>query len=164
MNGQSASTPKVYIAGPYTNGDVDKNVLLALQKWHELWDLGYVPYVPHTCHFMDQVKSLPYNDWIQYDLIWLETCDVLLRMPGFSKGADGEVELAEKLGIPVVHNIKKLQSLYPLNSTELEVELSPVGLATLRELQRKKEEREFTLSDSQEGLIQKAKRRSKEML
>jgi hypothetical protein len=38
--------------------------------------------------------------WYKYDLIMLDKCDAILRLPGESKGADREMLHANNWGIP----------------------------------------------------------------
>lgn len=92
---------KVYIAGPYTKGDVAVNVRTALEVANRLADAGFVPYVPHMTHFWHLVLPRPYKFWCDYDNEFLSCCDILLRIPGDSDGADREVKLAYKLGLRV---------------------------------------------------------------
>lgn len=73
-----------------------------------MWKDGFVPFCPHWSHFQHTFSPLPYVDWIEYDLHWLRTCDALLRLPGESAGADGEVAEAKRLGIPVFFSIPSL--------------------------------------------------------
>lgn len=42
---------RVYVAGPYTNGDVAVNVRTAYEAADRLADLGFAPFVPHSTHF-----------------------------------------------------------------------------------------------------------------
>lgn len=42
---------RVYIAGPYSKGDVLENVRKAVLMGTELFKMGYAPYVPHLTHF-----------------------------------------------------------------------------------------------------------------
>lgn len=102
---------KVYIAGPYTQGDVAANVRRAIEAADELALLGHVPYIPHLTHFWHLVSPKPYEWWLRYDAQWLEDCDVLLRLPGPSNGADTEVELAKERHMPVVHSIEELEAI-----------------------------------------------------
>lgn len=94
---------KVYIAGPYTKGDVAANVYEAIKYAHLLADLGCYPFVPHLTHFWHLVFQRPYEYWLNLDNQFLPCCDVLLRIPGESNGADKEVELANSLDIPVFY-------------------------------------------------------------
>lgn len=101
---------KVYIASPYTIGDVAVNVKLQLDTANKLMDLGFAPYVPLLTHFQHLVHPRPYGDWIKLDNEWVLVCDCVLRLGGESKGADAEVELAKKNHIPVYYSIKELLS------------------------------------------------------
>ncbi len=44
-------------------------------------------------------KNRPYQQWLEYDKEWLKLCHYVLRLPGESGGADGEVIYATALGI-----------------------------------------------------------------
>lgn len=92
---------KVYIAGPYTKGDVALNVHAALEAAEKVVAVGGIPFVPHLTHFWHLIFPHPYRMWLAYDAEWLLACDVVLRLPGESAGADEEVALAQKLGVPV---------------------------------------------------------------
>lgn len=99
---------KVYIASPYTLGDVAVNVKVQLDAVDELMNLGFAPYAPLYSHFQHMAHPRPYTDWVEIDFVWVEVCDCLLRLPGESKGADDEVKLALELGKPVFYTIKDL--------------------------------------------------------
>ena len=96
---------RVYISGPYTKGDVAVNVRNAIKAADKLANLGYVPFVPQLTHFWHLVCPRPYSDWLEIDLEFLPLCDVVLRLPGDSAGAEIEVKTAEKLGIPVLSSV-----------------------------------------------------------
>lgn len=99
---------RVYIASPYTIGDVAVNVRTQIETAHKLMDMGLCPIVPLFTHFQHMMFPRPYEDWLKIDLCKIEMCDVLLRLPGESKGADMEAEHAHKLGIPVVFDLDGL--------------------------------------------------------
>ena len=99
---------KVYIASPYTIGDVAMNVKLQIDTANELMDLGLAPFVPLLSHFQHLVHPRVYDDWIKLDLEWITVCDYVLRIGGISEGADKEVKFAEKRGIPVYCSIEEL--------------------------------------------------------
>jgi hypothetical protein len=99
---------KVYIAGPYSKGDVEANVRVAIDHANILLSFGYAPYVPHLNHFWNSVHKHSYEDWMALDLEFLRTCHALLRIPGKSPGADREVEEARKLGIQVYRGLEEL--------------------------------------------------------
>jgi Domain of unknown function (DUF4406) len=99
---------KIYVAGPYTKGDVAINVRNAFEAANKLADLGYAPFVPHGTHFWHMMFPRPYEFWLDLDNQFVPDCAAILRIPGESSGADKEVALAEKLGKPVFHSIEEL--------------------------------------------------------
>lgn len=103
---------KVYIASPYTKGDVAVNVKRQLDCFAELMDLGFAPHAPLYSHFQHMTHPRPYEKWLELDLEWVSVCDCLLRLEGESSGADREVEFAESKGIPVFYSIDDLKNYY----------------------------------------------------
>ena len=103
---------KVFVAGPYTKGDVAVNVRNALDVANKLADLGLWPFVPHLTHFWHLVHPRPYEFWCNLDNVFLRGCDVVLRIPGESTGADKETALATSLGIPVVSTVEEVVELF----------------------------------------------------
>lgn len=92
---------RVYVAGPYTQGDVALNVRRAIEAGHLLLEAGHIPYIPHLTHFWHLVFPRPYEDWLDLDNKWLPMCHGVLRLAGESSGADKEVALAVELKMPV---------------------------------------------------------------
>src|SRR5262252_3008954 len=103
---------KVYVAGPYTKGDVAVNVRNAYEVANQLADLGFAPFVPHATHFWHLLFPRQYRFWLQLDQEFLPCCDALIRLPGLSSGADEEVALAGQLGIPVFTEIDALVAFF----------------------------------------------------
>lgn len=99
---------RVYIACPYTNGDVAVNVKNSMDVAEELIESGFLPFNPLYSHFQHMAHPRPYDDWMKMDIEWLKSCDCVLRVPGESKGADVEVEKAIIYGIPVFYSINDL--------------------------------------------------------
>ena len=99
---------KIYIAGPYTNGDVAVNVRNAIEAGNALFEEGAVPFIPHLTHFWHMICPQDHIDWLYYDTRWLGCCDMLLRLNGESEGADEEVATALALNIPVYYDINDL--------------------------------------------------------
>jgi len=99
---------KVYIASPYTLGDVAVNVKTQIDCCSTLIDLGYAPFTPLLSHFVHMAHPKKYDDWMKQDLIWISSCDCLLRLPGESSGADKEIEFADGLGLPIYYSIEEL--------------------------------------------------------
>lgn len=105
---------KVYIASPYTIGDVGRNLHIALKTADELMTLGYIPFVPIIAHFQHILSPRPYEDWMKWGDAWLRECDILLRIQGESKGADMEEVVARAEGIPICYSIEQITSFFPL--------------------------------------------------
>jgi hypothetical protein len=99
---------KVYIAAPYSLGDIFINIRTVIEVADELLDEGYVPFVPHLTGFWHFHSPKHYDEWLDYDNEWLQVCDCLLRLDGNSSGADREVNEMTKLGRPVYDNIEEL--------------------------------------------------------
>lgn|SRR3990167_427647 len=93
---------RIFLSGPYTHGDVAVNVRTAIEAASKLTDAGYIVYLPHLSHFWHLLCPRPYEDWLKLDLAWLELCDAIVRLDGYSPGADGEIEEAKRRGILVM--------------------------------------------------------------
>ena len=91
----------VYIAGPYTHPDPVVNTRIAIDAWDLLVVAEYTPYVPHASLLIHLIHPKPLEFWYEYDIEIMKRCDIVLRLPGASNGADGEVKAAKELGIPV---------------------------------------------------------------
>ena len=100
---------KIYVAGPYSNGNIVDNVDIAIQYASELVDMGYAPFCPHLYHFVEIYNKKTWDSWMKIDLEFLSRCDVLIRIPGESIGADIEVTEAIKSGIPVLNNLEEAE-------------------------------------------------------
>lgn len=101
--------PLVYVAGPYTNPDPVENTNKFANIGLRLVQDGVVtPFIPHFSLVWHLVTPQPYEFWLEYDLEIVEHCDAVLRIPGASSGADGEVNFAKDHGIPVYYNIGDL--------------------------------------------------------
>lgn len=117
------SKPLVYVASPYTKGDVGLNVHFQCAVFDRLLDEGDVtPLVPLWSHFQHTVKPRQYTDWLQYDFEIISRCDACLRLNAVvklkgvdynqeeSSGADGEVDFCIKKGIPVFYSFEDLSA------------------------------------------------------
>ena len=98
----------VYIASPYTKGDVAINVRKSFEVADILVSKGYLPYTPLSSHFWHMMFPYPYEFWLDFDLAWILRCDCVLRLSGESIGADKEVEFAKVHDIPVFYSIDEL--------------------------------------------------------
>jgi len=106
--GEEHIMKRVYIAGPYTQGDQAQNVRRAIDAAEAVMQAGFAPYVPHMSHFHHMIHAHFYETWLAIVIAFLRVCDALLRLPGLSPGADREVALARKLGIPVFYSVSEL--------------------------------------------------------
>jgi uncharacterized protein DUF4406 len=96
---------RIYIAGPYTQGDPVVNTRRAISAGTALLQRGFVPFVPHLTMFWHLVEPQEYETWLTYDFEWVKACDGLLRLDGPSSGADREVALAKEVGIPIFYSL-----------------------------------------------------------
>ena len=84
------------------------NVKKAMDVTNELIERGFAPYCPHLTHFLHINNFQPYEKWLELDLEYLKVCDMLLRIPGDSNGADKEVEFAKSNDIKVFYSLNDL--------------------------------------------------------
>ena len=110
---------RIYVAGPYTKGDVAMNVRAACEAGTRLIQAGHAPFIPHLFHFLHFYQPQAYAMWTAQDFEWLQACDALLRLPGESPGADAEVRLALDANIPVYTEMDVLLSEMDVLSKEM---------------------------------------------
>lgn len=105
---------KVFISSPYQKGGIEQNLQVQIDAANDLINLGFNPLPLNLyCHpIQSKYPRKRYHDWIELTNEWVEKCDCLLRLPGISEGADGEVKRAEELGIPVFYSITELVLYY----------------------------------------------------
>lgn len=101
---------RVYLAGPVTSCeavDVPRELGSAARLFGELLARGYAPYAPQLNWFAafasPAAAGVGQDGWMRLCYAWLGQSDVLVRLPGESRGADLEVAFANRAGIPVVH-------------------------------------------------------------
>lgn len=109
----------VYIASPYSQGDVAINAHFQCAIFDKLLTDGKVlPVAPLWSHFQHLLFPRPYEEWIRYDQEMLPLYDCCLRLSAVnetvnyrqdhSSGADAEVNAFEKMGKPVFYSIDDL--------------------------------------------------------
>lgn len=113
---------KVYIASPYTIGDVAQNVRLQIDTVNELMNNGFAPFAPLYSHFQHMIHPRVYTDWLNIDFEWVKVCDCLLRLDGESSGADKEVKVAQDANIPVFYSIKEMYEHYGIYIKKVSVD------------------------------------------
>lgn len=109
---------KIYIAGPYTaetRTQRQKNVNVAIDAAFVILSKGHFPFIPHLTHFVDERAQelnveLTWEDYIRWDLVWLEKCDAFLYLAA-SRGADLELEEAKKLGKAIFYSIEEIPTV-----------------------------------------------------
>jgi hypothetical protein len=99
----------VYIASPYTKGDVAINVRTSFLAAEAIRALGLLPFCPLWTHFWHFLSPHEYTYWTTMDIEWLEICDCLLRLPGESSGADYEVSYMKSQGKPVYYSVDEIR-------------------------------------------------------
>lgn len=88
----------VYIAAPLTKGDRILNVRKAIDAGDRIATRGHTVFIPHLYDFWEYVHKHEYEFWMKQDLSILKKFDIVVRLHGFSEGADREVELARQMG------------------------------------------------------------------
>lgn len=104
---------KIYVAGPYSSGDVAQNVRNAIQAGNDITNLGHIPFIPHLTHFWHMLFPHEYQFWMKQDEAWLQECDAILRLKGESPGADNEVAIATELGLNIYESILEIPNINP---------------------------------------------------
>lgn len=115
----STEKPTVYIASPYTKGDVAINAHFQCKVFDQLLnDQRVLPVAPLWSHFQHVLFPRPYEEWVRYDQEMLHLYDCCLRLnaelPALdylesdSRGADAEVETFLRLGKPVFYSVAGL--------------------------------------------------------
>jgi len=92
----------IFVAGPYSQGNMAYNVRKAMEVGIKLNDMGHYAVIPHFTHFLDMMFPRPYEYWLELDNRIIPKCTALYRIPGASSGADKELELAKSLGLKIL--------------------------------------------------------------
>lgn len=98
--------PRVYVAGPITQGNLQENIDRAREATRRLVEAGFAPLCPHLACFLAGNEPctpgpFPHEVWLEIDVQWVKVSDALLRLPGPSIGADHEEAVALTRRIPV---------------------------------------------------------------
>lgn len=96
---------RVYVAGPFRQGDQFGNVREAAMVGVQLRLAGHCPVIPHLNGLTHMMHPMPDEFWLSWGLDLLAICDCLVRLPGASLGSDAEVERAKMLGMPVYYGL-----------------------------------------------------------
>lgn len=113
--------PLVYIAGPITKGPIDHNIRQANEAMVALMRAGIAPFNPMLSCFTGYPeckgpevtpRGTTHEDWYGMDLPWVAVSHAVLRLPGESRGADGEVAHAQENGIPVFYSVEAVVNYF----------------------------------------------------
>lgn len=91
-----------YIAAPYAVPDPVKNTHRVIKFAEKVIEKGYLPIIPHLTLLWHAVEPKPEEFWYDYTMELMKRCDMVIRLSGYSDGADREVAMARKMGIEVV--------------------------------------------------------------
>jgi len=98
----------VYVASPYSEGNKLQNTLDSITIGVLLISQGFLPFLPLLSHFWNEYSPHDYEYWMEMDEEWVIKCDIFLRLPGISSGADREEKIAIEHNKPIYHNIYRL--------------------------------------------------------
>ena len=108
---------KVYIAGPYSANNITdclENMRNGMRMGAKVLLAGFAPWVPwHDFHhhlMLRDGESLSINDYYNFSIEWLKVSDCMLVLPGWenSKGTLAEIEIANRLNIPIYYNLDEI--------------------------------------------------------
>jgi hypothetical protein len=101
---------KVYISGPITSGNRNHNFAQAADAQKQLMLAGFAPFNPMATMTLPFAwdADVPHGVWLDCDFPWVAAADAVLRLPGYSVGADAELQHAEKRDVPIFHGIDQL--------------------------------------------------------
>lgn len=115
----------ILVAGPYrsgTGGDpvlIERNLHNLQQTALEIYKLGHMPMIGEwaALPLAHQAGSTALGDAIGEQFMYpvaarlLAHCDAVLRIEGASHGADGDVRIANELGLPVFYSLSELSAV-----------------------------------------------------
>jgi hypothetical protein len=126
---------RAFISGAYSGSvkEIEENITRARVVIAEVLKAGYVPVCPNV--FWSPFADIQdYDFWLEAALSLLETCDLLVLVPGWetSSGVKREVRRARELGIPIVNS-----DLEPMAfGSQVPRVRKPLTMAQLRSLEK----------------------------
>lgn len=99
---------RIYISGPISKGNHSHNLYQFLEAHERLILTGYAPLNPGLTALCPFQANVSHHQWLDADLPWVEVADAVLRLPGYSVGADLECARAKELKIPIYYSIEEL--------------------------------------------------------
>jgi len=102
---------RVYIAGPVTKGIYVENMRQAIEAADVISERGHFPFTPHLFDLWALMSPVKKNQTFMFEQVshWLQFCDIIVRLPGESSGADREVSMAYDKGIPVYYGVQEFK-------------------------------------------------------
>ncbi len=110
-----ANATKVFLASPYRVGNVAQNVRVQHDAFDALNNMDFIPFMPFFMHYQHLVHPKSFDNWMSWCIEWLKVCDLVLRLPGESKGSDLIVAEASRLQIPVLDTWEATQDYFQQN-------------------------------------------------
>lgn len=92
---------RIYLAGPYTKGDVALNIRRMIELAELIVEVGHTPFIPLLYHFWHLMSPHDYSYWMDLDHTWIEACDALVWLDGEFSGTQEDISIAEEVGIAV---------------------------------------------------------------
>jgi len=108
--------PRIYLSGPITKGDRQRNFDQAAAMMHTLIACGYAVMNPMLSMALPASDAIDHATWIENDLPWINAAEAVYRLPGESVGADMECDYADAHGIPVYDSLAVLWAMLPTDT------------------------------------------------
>lgn len=112
---EASTMVTVYVAGPYRSKSregVQMNIQSAMQVGKLACLKGWSPVVPHanTAMLDELVPELGDQFWLDATMELMRRCDAVVLAPGWqrSEGVKGELNEADRLGIPIYRSEHEL--------------------------------------------------------
>jgi len=110
-----ARRKRVYISGPMSVGDWEENIQTAEEAAKQLIEAGFSVLCPQLTGRMTDHEKIEHEVWIENDFPWVQCAEMVLRLPGESKGSDEECQHAKNYSIPIYNSVEELiKNVYPL--------------------------------------------------
>jgi len=109
----------IMVSGPYRSGSDDpevweKNLQAMNEAAYEVFRKGHIPMIGVNAA-LPVIKALGEDKYdeimMPVSLALADKCDAVLRIGGASKGADDEVDVFKKKGLPVYFDINEIEEL-----------------------------------------------------
>ena len=97
---------KIYLSGPITEGNQRRNYQQAVDAQIAVMSLGHSVLNPMLT--MQLPDSFSWSVWMECCLPWVASSDIILRLPGYSRGAELECRHARTHGITICSSIADL--------------------------------------------------------